>query len=70
MGGGAPAWWDIPFLNSCPKCDKPGDIAFKNSPYPVLSKPKRKKISLSPPKPKYIYIFFSLKKQNFEGIKR
>lgn len=38
--------------------------AFKNSPYPILSKPKRKKKFPFPPKNLniYIYIFFFLKK--------
>lgn len=47
-GEAPPAWWNFPPLNSCPKWDKPGAIAFKNSPHPILSKPKRKKISPSP----------------------
>lgn len=56
-----------PPLNSCPKWDKPGAMAFKNSPHPILSKPKRKKISLSPPNLN-IYIYFLKKNKNSKAL--
>lgn len=58
-----------PPLNSCPRWDKPGGTAFKNSPRPNFIKTKEKQNFPFSPQPKYIYIFF-FKKQKFEGIKR
>lgn len=53
-----PAWWDIPPpLNSCPKWDKPGGTAFKNSPHPNFIKTKEKQNFPFSPQPKYIYIY-------------
>lgn len=68
MEGAAPSLMGQPPLNSCPKWDKPGAQHLKTPHIPFYQNQREK--TFPPPKPKYIYILFFLKKQNFKGIKR